>query len=193
MDFIDATLVLARALDELGIGYFVGGSVASGFHGEPRMTRDVDIVLSMTEAQVPLLAKRLGPDFDVDEEALAEAVRARRSWNIFYLPLSLKFDLFVLGAAPFDQVEFQRRAAAVVKPDGATLVLKTAEDTVLRKLLWFEAGGRTSNTQWRDVVEVLRVSGAQMSAEYLAAWAGRLGLAELLSQALAEAGVPPQL
>jgi hypothetical protein len=57
---------------------------------------------------------------------------------------------------------------------------------VLRKLLWYLAGGSISERQWRDVVEVLHVSGAAMDDGYLERWANQLGLSELLQKARAE-------
>lgn len=41
--------------------------------------------------------------------------------------------------------------------------------------------------QWRDVVEILRQSGAALDAGYLEGWAERLGVAALLASARAEA------
>ncbi|MFL5436106.1 MAG: hypothetical protein ACJ784_16475, partial [Myxococcales bacterium] len=73
---------------------------------------------------IPLLSAALGTDFDVDETALAEAVRTRGSWNIFYLPFVTKIDLFVKGDAPYDQSEFARRRQVEVRP-GKALYLKT--------------------------------------------------------------------
>jgi hypothetical protein len=64
--------------------------------------------------------------------------------------------------------------------------VKSPEDTVLRKLLWYLDGGSVSDRQWRDVVEVLRVSAAELDRAYLAAWAKRLDLSELLERAVTE-------
>ncbi len=44
---LDLVVELARILDELGIPYAVGGSVASSFFGEPRSTADVDVAISV--------------------------------------------------------------------------------------------------------------------------------------------------
>lgn len=65
--------------------------------------------------------------------------------------------------------------------------MKSPEDTVLRKLLWYRDAGSVSDKQWRDVVEVLRVSGGHMSQEYMTTWSVRLDLTELLARARAEA------
>ena len=87
----------------------------------------------------------------------------------------------------FDTVEFARRTRIKVHTDGASLWIKSAEDSVLRKLWWFEQGGRVSERQWRDAVAVLRVGGAQLESEYMRKWAGVIGVADLLERARAEA------
>jgi hypothetical protein len=61
--------------------------------------------------------------------------------------------------------------------------VKSPEDTILRKLLWYREGGEVSGKQWRDVVEVLRVSGPELDPAYLDAWASRLGVVALLARA----------
>ena len=86
-------------------------------------------------------------------------------------------------------VVWAKTEIARVKSTGEELVVKSAEDTVLRKLLWYRDGGGTSEKQWRDLVEVLRVSGPQMQPLYLDTWASRLGIDDLLARARAEASV----
>jgi hypothetical protein len=99
----------------------------------------------------------------------------------------VKLDLFAVGRSPFDVSEFARRSRVLVRPPAGTLVVKSPEDTVLRKLLWYLEGGSISEQQWRDVVEVLRVSGPDMDRSYLESWADRLQLRELLGRAIGEA------
>ncbi len=41
---IAVTLQVVRVLDQLGIAYFIGGSLASALYGEPRATADADTV-----------------------------------------------------------------------------------------------------------------------------------------------------
>jgi hypothetical protein len=179
-------LAVGEALDELKIAYFVGGSLASGLQGEPRSTNDIDMVLDLRESEIAPLAARLGPDFSVDEEGLREAIRRRRSDNIYFLPFFTKIDLFVCGTAPFDRSEMSRRHRIEVR-SGRFLWFKSTEDTVLRKLLWFRQGGETSEKQWRDITSVLRISGDSLDRAYLDKWSNELGIEDLLARAQAEA------
>lgn len=181
-------ITVGKALDQIGAGYFLGGSLASSIQGEPRATNDIDIVAALSDEQVHAFAEALGTDFDVDEESLREAARARGSWNIFHLPTALKVDLFILRDSEFDRSEFSRRHPVQLLP-GEAITVKSAEDTVVRKLLWFRQGGEVSSNQWRDVVQVLRVTGSMLDVAYVRRWAERLGLAELLERAQAESVV----
>ena len=45
---------IGQQLTEAGIPYMVTGSVASSFHGEPRATRDLDIVIDPSPAALQL-------------------------------------------------------------------------------------------------------------------------------------------
>ena len=59
---------------------------------------------------------------------------------------------------------------------------------VIRKLLWFREGGEVSTTQWRDVVQNLRLAAGTLDGAYLQEWAGRLRTQDLLDRAMRDAG-----
>ncbi|WP_437808126.1 hypothetical protein [Sorangium sp. So ce1078] len=98
-----------------------------------------------------------------------------------------KVDIFALGPSPYDEVEFSRRRKVKVRTSGEELFVKAPEDTILRKLLWYREGGEVSSKQWRDIVEVLRVSGAEINEQYLTLWAEKRRVDDLLTRAQAEA------
>ena len=55
---LQVTLLVTSVLDELGIAYVIGGSMASIIHGMLRTTMDVDIVANIRPEQVsPFIAK----------------------------------------------------------------------------------------------------------------------------------------
>jgi len=180
---IDIALKVANALTSVGAEYFLGGSLASSLQGEPRATNDIDFVIALPLGRTSALRDALGSDFEVDTDMLRDALLHARSANAFYLPVVTKIDFFGRGYEPFDESEFSRRRPVVIRANGEAIVVKSAEDTVLRKLLWFREGGEVSEKQWRDIVSVLRISGAGMDDAYLTSWASRLGLETLLQRA----------
>jgi hypothetical protein len=62
------------------------------------------------------------------------------------------------------------------------------EDTILRKLQWYRAGGESSQQQWSDLRGVCKSAGRQLDIAYLRRWAAQLQIADLLEKLLAEFG-----
>ncbi|HEX4383019.1 MAG TPA: hypothetical protein VH083_08730 [Myxococcales bacterium] len=54
----------------------VVGSVATSLYGDPRLTNDIDFVVELTAARVATFSATLGDEFDVDQDALADAMRS---------------------------------------------------------------------------------------------------------------------
>jgi hypothetical protein len=176
-------------LEDLDMRYHLGGSFASAVHGVPRQTMDADIVVDLDVGRVGRLVDRLKNDFYVDPEVAEDAVSRRGSFNAIHLESGFKVDFFVKGDSGFDESELDRSELQQVTDDPPRSVyVKTAEDTVLRKLQWYTAGGGASDRQWRDVLGVIMTAGENIDHDYLRGWADRLGLGELLSRALIEAG-----
>ena len=175
-------------LESLGTRYHLGGSFASAVHGVPRQTMDADIVVDLDADRVARLVDRLKNDFYVDPEVAADAVSRRGSFNAIHLESGFKVDFFVKGDSDFDESEFERSELQQITDDPPRSVyVKTAEDTVLRKLHWYTAGGGVSDRQWRDVLGVIMTGGEDIDRKYLREWAVRLGLSETLIRALSEA------
>jgi hypothetical protein len=186
-DPIAVTLLVTQSLEQLGVLYLIGGSLASAVHGVFRATADADLVADLRPEHAAPLAQALAGVFYVDEESIAEAIRRRRSFNVIHLDTMFKVDIFVSQARPFDRSQFERRVQQVVATDPEwTGYFASAEDTVLAKLEWYRLGGEVSERQWRDILGVLKVQGERMDLEYLRHWAGELKVLDLLEKALAE-------
>lgn len=190
MDFepFQVALAVARALDECGLHYVVGGSVASSLSGEPRSTLDVDVVVAIRAADVEPLLAALGDDFHADAEAVRRAVRRRSSVNVFHHATSTKVDLFMLGGSPLDEQALSRRVRVQVAADpDRFLYVYTPEDILLQKLRWYRLGGEVSDRQWRDVLGIIVVQGEDLDDAYLQSGADLLNVTDLLDRALQEA------
>ena len=85
---------ITSELESRSIEYMVCGSVASIFHGVPRTTQDVDIVVSLTGLDAKRLASLLDEEqFYVSEAAAVDAVLHQRQFNIIDMETGWKADL----------------------------------------------------------------------------------------------------
>jgi hypothetical protein len=98
------------SLDRLGIPYAVVGSYASGASGEPRMTRDIDIVIGLAADKIESrCASFPDSDFDVSHAAAWEAVHRRSQFNIIHSASGNKIDFMVVGPGGWPAVQLARR------------------------------------------------------------------------------------
>lgn len=182
-DLLAALEPVVRALEELDVRYYVGGSLASSVYGVPRASIDADVVAELEPRHVDPLLGRLRDGYYVDEERVRSAVRSRRSFNLIHLGTMYKVDLFVSRRRPFDEkaIERARPRALDEQAAGRPYSVASPEDTLLAKLEWFRLGREVSERQWTDVVGMIRVGGADLDREYLGTWAEALGVADLLA------------
>ena len=183
------TLLVAHALEQMGVPYAVGGSLASSLHGVIRSTLDVDIVADMREEHIQPLVAALSQEFYVDDEMMRDALRRRGSFSLIHYETAFKVDIFIRKMRPFDQMQLERRKLSVIiaDPEQSVYVL-SPEDTLLAKLEWYRLGGEVSGQQWRDVLGILKVREGELDLAYLRTWARELQVTDLLERALNEAG-----
>lgn len=182
--------LIVPVFEKLEILYYIGGSVASGMHGEKRQTNDVDIVADIKVAHVAPLVALLQDEFYVDENMILNAIHLRDSFNVIHFDTSYKVDVFLMKARPYDrQVAARRQRELVDTEPSIEAYVAQPEDVVLAKLEWFRQTGETSDRQWRDILGVLKLQCFTLDLEYMATWAHEINVADLLQQALGDSGL----
>ena len=185
--FSGAFEALLATLDRLEIPFLIGGSVASGTHGLPRHTNDIDIVANIALELVDDFCAAVSPDFYVDSAEVQFAIRTARSFTVIHFESSHKFDIFPAGEDRFVQSQLARRrytTTSVAGLENIEFPVASPEDTILAKLMWFRKGGEVSDRQWHDILGVISVQAQRLDLQYLQSWAGELGVADLLASAL---------
>lgn len=172
-------------LEAAGIPYMVVGSFASTIHGEPRTTRDLDLVVDPTPAALDHFLAHLDLDaFYVDPDVARDALRRRGMFNVIDMRSAWKVDLVIRRDRPFSREELARRTDQELL--GVVVPTASAEDTIIAKLEWAQQGA--SERQLGDVVGILRVRGASLDLAYIQRWVDALGLEDRWERARALAG-----
>ena len=188
-DILAAVTPVVEALEQLGVGYYIGGSVASSLHGIPRSTIDIDLVADLHLENARPLVKLLKAAYYIDEDAVRDAIKRRTEFNAIHLDTMLKVDVFIPKTRLFDQEELRRVQLKVLEGSERSFYTASPEDTILNKLEWYKMGGEVSDRQWNDILGVLKVQGTNLDMTYLQRWASSLGVADLLGRALVDAGL----
>jgi hypothetical protein len=187
-DLLAALGPVVEVLEDLGVRYYVGGSVAGSVHGVPRASIDADVIAELRLAHLARFVERLRHAYYVDLDRARSAVERRGSFNLIHLGTSFKVDLFVAKERHFDRQALERARPEDLEGggEGPRFRVASPEDTVLAKLEWFRAGGESSERQWADVVGLLTAGRATLDQGFLDRWAVELGVSDLLERARAE-------
>ena len=174
-DLLDVLRIVTSRLDLAGVPYMVSGSLALGYYAQPRMTRDIDVVVELDHDGIHKLVAAFASDFYFDEDAIRRAVSTRRLVNLVHLDSAYKVDLIVRKDSEYRRVEFQRKRRLSL--GGVDVWLAAPEDLLLSKLVWARESG--SELQLRDAANLI-ASVPDLDWPYIASWAPALGVAREL-------------
>ena len=174
---LDVLGIVSDRLSAQGLPFMLTGSFALAYYATPRMTRDLDLVVELTEANVASLVAGFSPDFYIDADTVRAAIRSEQLFNLMHFESGIKVDLIVRKSAEYRQTEFARRHFVTVA--GIRTWIVSREDLILSKLVW--ARDSDSELQLRDVRQLVA---ATLDLDYIHRWAPQLGVSELLNQVM---------
>jgi hypothetical protein len=147
----DLFTLFTKPLNEAGLAYFVTGSVASMIYGEPRLTLDVDIILTLAQSDLKKLTTAFPEDaFYIPplEVLRIEAARPQRGhFNLLHHDSGYKADIYLAGSDPLHAWAFQHRRQ--IDLDGTLIWFAPPEYVITRKLQFYREG--RSDKHLRDI------------------------------------------
>jgi hypothetical protein len=111
---LDILSDLSKRLDSAGIGYMVTDSVAMNYSTQPRMTRDIDVVMDLRESDAETLTNLFIQDYYIDREAIVRAIAQRSIFNLIHQDSVIKVDGIVRKDDPYRQEEFARKQRVTI-------------------------------------------------------------------------------
>lgn len=177
MSEIDIVRDVSRKLEGAGIGYMLTGSMAMNYYAQPRMTRDIDVVIAIDLDDVERVVALFEPDYYISREAIRESIVHESVFNLIHHESVIKVDCIVRKKSEYRRVEFERRKKISILDFTTYIVSK--EDLIVSKLWW--AKDSRSALQLGDVRNLVATG---YDAAYLEHWTRELGLDSLLREAL---------
>jgi len=174
---LDVLKLVSERLNATQIQFMLTGSFALAFYATPRMTRDLDLVVRLSDRDVSPVIEAFRDEFYVDPDDAQTAVQSQRMFNLMHLQSGIKVDFIIRKDSEYRKVEFERRRA--VRFGDIDTWIVTREDLILSKLLWSQ--GSNSEMQRRDVAALAHTS---LDWEYLRKWAGSLSVSSELERYL---------
>ena len=176
---LDILYDITKRFNEAGFDYMLTGSVALNYYAEPRMTRDIDIVVALNPKDADSVVALFENDYYVPRNAVRRALGNQTLFNLIHSESIIKVDCIIRKNTEYRRLEFERRQQ--VQVDGVEIWIVSKEDLIISKLIW--AQDSHSDFQLRDVRNLLKTG---YDADYLEKWTRKLLLDELLRECLDE-------
>jgi len=174
---------LVKSLGDCSILYMLSGSFSSSFYGQPRATKDADIIIATKEEQLIAFVKSLGDNYYINYDAAREALKNNSMFNVIDIQNSWKADFIIRKNRPFSKEEFKRRQKVNIM--GLDVWIVSPEDIILSKLEW--AKNSESGQQFLDALGVATVQYDRLDWDYLYKWAKELQVESSLERLLRQA------
>lgn len=167
------------ALDAAAIEYMLGGSLALYAWGEPRTTRDCDVVIDMPGTRIRALSAELTkrrmlvpPEILLDLLVMPEG---DLPVNAIHLDSGYKAELFLLRwGDTFRAAALARRRLVDLGPPLGAVYVHAPDDLILNKVHYYSLSQQTKHV--RDIASILAISEDEVDWAYFQRWLAHLAL-----------------
>ena len=160
---------VCRQLDENGIKYMVSGSIALNIYGIPRMTRDIDIVIELSENRIDEFTN-LFPNSYFDKNVIRDEIKRQGMFNIIDHSTGFKIDFMIRKETEYFNFAFQRRKR--IKELDTELWVIDIDDLIIAKIIWIQQS--QSEKQMLDIENLLL--NPEKNIDYIKSWCNKLHL-----------------
>lgn len=121
--------------------------MAMNYYAQPRMTRDIDVVLALEKADAVRIVELFTKDYYISRNAVEDSIANESMFNLIHNESVIKVDCIVRKGSAYRLHEFQRRHR--IRIDDFETWVASKEDLILSKLVWTK--NSQSELQLRDV------------------------------------------
>lgn len=166
---IDVLKDISQKFDKAKIPYMLTGSMAMNFYAQPRMTRDIDVVIEIKDKDIEKIMQLFGEEYYISHEAVKESIKHQSVFNLIHNESVIKVDCIIRKDYEYRIVEFGRRKQITI--DNYNTYIVSKEDLIISKLIW--AKESHSEVQIKDIKNLMSTG---FDKSYLENWIQKLGL-----------------
>lgn len=169
---LDIVRDVSARLEQGRLAYMLTGSMAMNYYAQPRMTRDIDLVVALSAQDTDTIVRLFTPDYYVSREAVSSSIAHESLFNLIHQESVIKVDCIVRKNTLYRLAEFERRQRITIEDFSTWIASK--EDLIISKLWW--AKDSHSELQLRDVKNLASTG---CDTVYVERWTNELGLQNL--------------
>jgi len=178
----EALLQVLQALQQLKLPHMVVGSFSCNAYAMPRATKDADIVVQLTSADLDSILELLGDEFHLDRQLSFETLTNSTRNVLTYRPSKFDIELFRFNEKDaHHRARFARRLARKIPGLNIETNIPTPEDVIIQKLRW------QRDKDISDARNVLQSQLAKLDWKYLKRWTDEHKTSDLLEKLKNEA------
>jgi hypothetical protein len=179
---LEVLKIVTQRLNKIRIPYMVSGSIALNYYTVPRMTRDIDIVIELKNADIDKFISMFQNDFYIDDkQAISEEVLHKGMFNLIHNQYAIKIDFILQKQSEFQKIIFSRRKKVLIENSPMWFIL--AEDLILAKLRW--AKDSYSEMQLSDIKNLLKTTKG-LDIAHIEKWVLELDLSQIYKEIKSE-------
>jgi len=166
---LDVLKDVTSKFEDLGLQYMLTGSLAMSYYSQPRMTRDIDLVVNIFPELVKKIEKVFEREYYISIESINDALEKEFIFNLIHRASAIKVDCIVRKNEEYRLTEFERRKK--IKLADFNIYIVSKEDLIISKLIWFRESD--SEIQKNDIKNLLLF---EYDKNYLLTWIKKLEL-----------------
>ncbi|MHA2020264.1 MAG: DUF6036 family nucleotidyltransferase [Candidatus Thorarchaeota archaeon] len=175
-EFPEILQKLCTYLNDNEIEYVIVGGVAVMYHGVPRTTVDIDIILQLEQEQISSFTDFLNSKgFSASIVDIQTALNEKSHSTSFFKDSLLRLDIQGVNS-DFDRMTLDR--AILVDLFGTSIRIGSAEDTLVNKILF------QGEQDLRDALGILKRNPEKLDFDYIRSTCDMLGISRLLGEFL---------
>jgi hypothetical protein len=191
MSFEEFARLVIDAVEAARVKYMIGGSVGLLAWGEPRTTRDIDLVVNLPLEQVYALSQELNQrDMLVPWEIILDLLQQSEGdlpINAIHLYTGFKAELFLLRPGDnFRAAALARRLVVDIGPPVGNVYVQSPEDLIIYKLRYFQISEQPKHL--RDIQSILVALRDELEYSYIDQWVRHFSLVSLWEQIRMDTG-----